>query len=343
MVRKAISYEKRLEIIHLKKHTTHSNRQIAARVDVSEKCVRTTWANYNKTNSAKEKHKPGRPRKYSERDENYIFRQARVNFKWSNRDLAHDYNSNRKNVSVSRETIRRILLRKGIGSYIAVRKPLLTVKDRIKRLNWCRQRQHWTIEKWSTVLFSDESNFEVFNRKGRVWVKRLKNEKYLPQFITPRLQGGGGSAGIWGCFSYAGTGVSRIYTGRINQHLYINTLEECLLPSVQLLIGHNNPYIFQQDGAPAHTAHSVHDWFGESNVELLPWCARSPDLNPIENIWAWMDQQMSRQKITSIEHLKEVLHVTWLSVPQDLCIKLIQSMPRRIKECIRNKGGHFRY
>ena len=55
----------------------------------------------------------------------------------------------------------------------------------------------------------------VLNRKGRVWVKRLKNEKYLPQFITPRLQGGGGSAGIWGCFSYAGTSVKRIYTGRI--------------------------------------------------------------------------------------------------------------------------------
>ena len=36
-------------------------------------------------------------------------------FKWSNRYLAHNYNSNRKKVSVSRETIRRILLRKGMA------------------------------------------------------------------------------------------------------------------------------------------------------------------------------------------------------------------------------------
>jgi len=39
-------------------------------VGVSEKCVRTTLANFEKTNSAEEKTKPGIPRKYSERDEN---------------------------------------------------------------------------------------------------------------------------------------------------------------------------------------------------------------------------------------------------------------------------------
>ena len=50
MVRKAISYEKRLEIIHLKKHTTQSYMQIAARVDVSEKCVRTTWRTLRQPN-----------------------------------------------------------------------------------------------------------------------------------------------------------------------------------------------------------------------------------------------------------------------------------------------------
>ena len=125
-----------------------------------------------------------------------------------------------KNVSVSRDTNRRSLARKGIGSYIALRKPLITVKDRLNRLNWCRRRQHWTVEQWSRVIFS-ESNFKVFNRKGRVWVKRLKAEKYLPKFITPRLRGGGGSGGIWGCFSYAGTGVNNIYTGRINQQLTV--------------------------------------------------------------------------------------------------------------------------
>ena len=56
-----------------------------------------------------------------------------------------------------------------------------------------------------------------------------------------------------------------------------------------------------QDGALAHTAHSVKDYFAKNKIRVLDWCARSPDLNPIEHIWAWMDRQLARIRITSIE------------------------------------------
>ena len=131
-----------------------------------------------------------------------------------------------------------------------------------------------------------------------------------------------------------------IYTGRINQHLYITTLENCLIPSAELLIGQNN-YIFQQDGATAHTANSVKEWISQSNIELLPWCPRSPDLNPIENIWAWMDHQMARVKITLIENLKEVLHQTWLTVPDELCRKLIDQCRAASKHVLSTRVGTF--
>ncbi|RNA38341.1 hypothetical protein BpHYR1_011560 [Brachionus plicatilis] len=38
---------------------------------------------------------------------------------------------------------------------------------------------------------NSESNFEVLNRKSRVI--------FHPKFFIPRIQNGGGSAGIWGC------------------------------------------------------------------------------------------------------------------------------------------------
>jgi hypothetical protein len=237
----------------------------------------------------------------------------------------------------------RFLKQKGLESHLAARKPLLTVKDRLKRYSWCRQRLNWTVNDWSRVIFSDESNFEVFNRKSRVIVKRFKNEKFHPKFCTPRLQNGGGSAGIWGCISYKGTGICNIYTGRINQFVYINTLENNLLPSVELLFEPDDPWIFQQDGAPAHTARSVNEWFNEQNIEVLPWCARSPDLNPIEHLWSFMDAKMVKTKVTSIEHLKEVLHKEWLAIPTEYVQKLIESMPKRVLACYKAKGGHFKY
>ena len=151
----------------------------------------------------------------------------------------------------------RILTSKNLKSCYSTRKPLLKPTDRIKRRKWAKERLHWTDEDWAKVIFSDESNFEVFNRKGRVYVKRYANEKYLAKMCTPRLQGGGGSVGIWGCFSFLGTGVNCIYRGRINQETYIKVLEDCIEPCVLLLQPNNENWIYQQDNAPAHTANSV--------------------------------------------------------------------------------------
>ena len=45
--------------------------------------------------------------------------------------------------------------------------------------------------------------------------------------------------------------------------------------------------IFQQDSARCHTARTTKRWFEEKNTRLLDWWpAISPDLSPIEQIWA---------------------------------------------------------
>ena len=218
----------------------------------------------------------------------------------------------------------------------------MTVLDRLKRLKWCKERKGWTVKDWSKVIFSDESNFEVLNRKSRVFVKRFANEKYHPKFCLPKLQNGGGSVGIWGCINHKGTGCCSIYTGRINQFVYMDTLENQLLPSAEIFFDQSQHWIFQQDGASSHTAHSVRDWFQEKQISVLPWCPRSPDLNPIENLWSYIDHKMVNTKITSVEHLKSVLFDEWLKVPSEIVKNMIESMPKRVAECIKAKGGHFK-
>ena len=343
MGKKSISTETRWQIIGLYKSGTLSNIKIGEITNVSEKCVRTTIKNYENFGTANETPRSGRPEKFSDQDKRSIIMMSRKNPTLSLRNLATEFNNIQNNHSVSKDTIRRILHRRGIDSYVAQRKPLLRVTDRMKRKKWCKERLKWGVDEWSRVIFSDESNFQVFNRKSKVFVKRLKSEKYDSRMCVPRIQAGGGSVGIWGCISHKGTGCISTYEGTMNQYNYKETLEKYLKPSISKFYGRSRNFFFQQDGAPCHTANSMKDYFENKHIRLLPWCARSPDLSPIENIWSWMDRKMLDVKITSKEHLKHVLTSTWQSIPKELCMKLVESMPRRVKMCFKANGGYFKY
>ena len=246
MGKKKVTDNVKWQIVGLLKGGGKTQQEIAELVGVSQKCVSSIKKKHESTGQVSDLRRSGRPRKLNFRDESYFFSQIRKNPTLNYKNLAVDFNAKFSNVKVSKATIRRLLIKKGLESHTAVRKPLLTAKDRIKRYKWCKQRLNWTDNDWGRVIFSDESNFEVFNRKSRVIVKRFDNEKYHPKFCVPRLQNGGGSAGIWGCISSKGTGVCNIYTGRINQFVYKDTLENQLLPSVELFYNPEDYWIFNK-------------------------------------------------------------------------------------------------
>ena len=71
----------------------------------------------------------------------------------------------------------------------------------------------------------------------------------------------------------------------------------------------------------------------------------SPDLNPIENIWTWMKQEISRKYryITSKAEMQRIVMEMWNGFDNKKWNGLIASMPERIKAIIKAKGGPTRY
>ena len=42
---------------------------------------------------------------------------------------------------------------------------------------WCCDHLNWSINDWSNVIFSDESNFEVLNRQSGIYIRRFRNDR----------------------------------------------------------------------------------------------------------------------------------------------------------------------
>jgi len=78
---------------------------------------------------------------------------------------------------------------------------------------------------------------------------------------------------------------------------------------------------------------------------MLGWPSQSPDLNPIEHLWNEVDRRLRNdsRKPTSKESLWELLQEIWEGIDPEFCQKLISTMPERLADVRKAKGGYTRW
>ena len=204
---------------------------------------------------------------------------------------------------------------------------------------WAAEKVSW-VDKWETVVFSDEKKFNLDGPDGNQYYWHdLRKE---PQYFSKR-QMGGGSCMVWGAFGYHGTSEIVFISGRQRSTNYVNTLEMHLLPFGDTICGHE--WIFQQDNASIHSSHQTKTWLEENRIEVLDWPARSPDLNPIENIWGIIvrDVYVNGRQFRSINELREAITKSLASIPKKILQNLITSMHKRLIKVIKKNGRFIGY
>ena len=149
---------------------------------------------------------------------------------------------------------------------------------------------------------------------------------------------------FWESFSFKGIGSLFPVQGMMNADKYIKVIQRKVVKDMERAFP-NGGGIFQQDLAPCHTAKKVKNFFEENHIKVLDWPGNSPDLNPIENLWSIVKNRLLKRDCTTQMKLINAIIDVWYhdqKITQN-CEKLVESMPKRVKKLITNRGGHISY
>ncbi len=337
--RPSISPTRRARIVELRRQKFKYS-DIAAAENCSLTACKSAVKLYTATGQYVDRKRCGRPRKTNRRQDRVIQRLALTDRFTTSRVISNELRLNH-GVIIDPRTVRRRLNHFGLFGRVAKKKPLISRRNRLRRLEFARDHLNWTVEQWAQVTWSDEKKFNRFGNDGAGYVWRKKGEALAPQCIRPTVKGGGGSVMVWACFSRSGPGPIHRINGIMDAHVYRDILTNVLLPHSE----ENLPlsWKFQQDNDPKHTSRIVREWFIDNQINILDWPSQSLDLNPIENLWALSDRDVKKKKPKNLNELFDNIADCWANMSPVICTKLVDSMQRRCQAVIKNFGYPTRY
>ncbi|KAJ1305355.1 hypothetical protein OPQ81_000370 [Rhizoctonia solani] len=247
--------------------------------------------------------------------------------------------------SISPRTVCRALHRSGLKAVKKVKKPKLTRAHIKARIEFAEAHKDWTVEDWKHVLWSDETKINRLWSDGVHWAWARPGEGLSDRLIVPTANFGGGSLMFWGCMGWNGTGHGTKIDSRLNKELYVEILADEFLDSLEYLGMEQERVIFQHDNARPHKAKMTQKWLEENGIECLKWPANSPDLNPIENLWAELKRRLGEYETppSGILELWERVQDVWNGLEWKYCRNLIESMPRRMALVLERRGKAIPY
>ncbi|KAJ1300116.1 hypothetical protein OPQ81_002596 [Rhizoctonia solani] len=284
--------------------------------------------------------KSGRPQKLEDRD---VSTAALV----LNRDPQSSAASIARNhfPNICAQTLQNYLHAHNIHPRVPRSVPLLSRKIIRLRYEWARQHITWTESDWRKGIFSDEAIFHRIKSHGRKFVWRRDGEALDPKYTKKTVKGGGGKISAWGAITPHGVGPLVLIQGMLTKEKYVAILSENLPKAIASLRICKRDIFFQCDNDPKHTSGLATEWHHTHGIPVLPWPSYSPDMNPIENVWAILDERVRKQRILprNLEELWVAVKEEWDNFDIGIVKALYASMPNRVDELLERKGGNTSY
>ncbi|CAI7872794.1 unnamed protein product [Closterium sp. NIES-54] len=288
--------------------------------------------------------KPGRPRKLLKQIAQIVVRSI-VLCESKSAEATAGMIASTHGISVTGITARNTLMRHRVKAIEKLSKPRLSEKNINDRRQWAKDHQHWTMDDWKRVIWSDETKVCHFSSDGRSWAWIRQNCPMEPHHVKQTVKHGDGSIMIWGCMTYNSAGFMCKIEGRMNGELYRSILQDGLRLTIEHYKLNPEAVVFQHDNDPKHTCKLVKNYLAQQTYSVLPWPASSPDRDPIEHLWVYLKEQLVAypRPPAGIRELWDRIQVEWEKISAAWCTELIDIMPRRVRAVLKAKGRWAKY
>ncbi|GAB0088231.1 hypothetical protein DMENIID0001_026240 [Sergentomyia squamirostris] len=194
----------------------------------------------------------------------------------------------------SMATIRRRLYEVNKKGRVAKKVPLLSKINQRKRMQFYLDHVVKGPEFWEKVLWTDEFMIRMTYSHGRMYVLRRNGEMLSYKCTHRTVKGAGQGVMVWGCMAASSVGRLVMLEGKVNSAVYLKLMQEVIIPEGRRIIG--DDFILQQDNAPIHKAKIITKYLAEAGANVMTWPPQSPDLSPIENLWAMLKIKIAEQR-----------------------------------------------
>ena len=236
-------------------------------------------------------------------------------------------------IQASIETIRRYLVDTGFTRRRPHQKLALNENHIERRFEWALEHRNFLYS--PEIIFTDECSIWLHDNNHEGWFHKKHDHQLLVDKHAGKIHCWAGINMLEGKIGFW------TFQGNMNAERYVEILREMLVPQSDYYFP--GGYFLMQDNDPKHKSHLAMKFIEENVPGLLEWPSKSPDLNPLENIWAILKQNVRKRLPETLEDLENVICDEWDKLDDEMIKRTCESFNNRVQECYERRGAQTHY